>query len=338
MKIIKKILRKILPIKIILKLILIKNIKSFIFSYYYDFKRFVFSSTTLKPLSEKNFEAKICANYHSLEKGLSMDIKKEKFGTIRVQELLICLDIYLKNNFNTKSSQFSSSIKVLEKYFKYHESLNDKEIINLHSKFKALTENLTLNGNFGGGSKEIVKKNTHSTKKTFKEIADFRKSVRNFEDSKLNLESLKKAIQTASKTPTTCNRQPNKIYYINDKEKIKNILQLQNGTKGWTSKINNLLICTTNLEYFIGIRERNQAYIDGGMFCMSLVYALEDNDISNCTLNWSVEVEKDKALRKLINIPNSEIIIMMIAVGTTPEKYLVAHSQKRDVDEILFYL
>jgi len=67
-------------------------------------------------------------------------------------------------------------------------------------------------------------------------------------------------------------------------------------------------------------------------------HSLENNDVSNCTLNWSVEIEKDKKLRNLINILNSEIIIMMIAIGTPPEKYLVANSHKRDVDEVLFYL
>ena len=98
------------------------------------------------------------------------------------------------------------------------------------------------------------------------------------------------------------------------------------------------MICATDLQYFSGITDRNQAQIDGGMFCMSLVYALEQNNISNCTLNWSVDYKQDNKLRKIINISNSQIIIMMIAIGLPPDKYLVANSQKRDIEEILHYL
>lgn len=338
MKIITKILNNILSKKLILNLILIKNLKYFLSNYYYDFKRFIFSSSTLKVKSEKNIESKISANYHALEKGLAMSDKKKKFGIKRTEQLIKHLENYSKKKFNCKSSQISSSIKVLYKYFKYHEKLNDEEIVNLEKKFKNLINNITTSDDFEGGSKEIIFNKNANLNKSFKEIAESRNSVRDFSDAKLDLSLLKEAIRTASNTPTTCNRQPNKVYYLNDKEKIKNILKLQNGNSGWGSKINNLLICTTDLQYFSGITDRNQAQIDGGMFCMSLVYALEEYSILNCTLNWSVDSKQDNKLRKIINISNSEIIIMMIAIGLPPEKYLVANSQKRDIDEILFYL
>ena len=289
-------------------------------------------------ISEKNIESKISANYHSLEKGLAMSNKKKKFGIGRTKQLINHLENYSKKKFNVKSSQFSSSIRVLYKYFKYHEKLNDEEIINLEKKFKNLITNIKISDDFEGGSKEILFNKTSNLKKSFKEIAESRNSVRDFLNVKLDISLLKKAIGIASNTPTTCNRQPNKVYYLNDKDKIQNILKLQNGNSGWGSKINNLLICTTDLQYFSGITDRNQAQIDGGMFCMSLVYALEEYDISNCTLNWSVDYKQDNKLKKITNISDSEIIIMMIAIGWPPDKYLVTNSQKRDIDEILFYL
>ena len=70
---------------------------------------------------------------------------------------------------------------------------------------------------------------------------------------------------------------------------------------------------------------------------MCLVYALEQYCILNFTLNWSVDSERDNKLRKIINISNSEIIIMIVAIGLPLEKFQVANSQKRDIDEILIF-
>ena len=145
-----RIVTKILPKKLILKLILIKNLKLFLSNYYYDFKRFIFSSSTLKVISEKNIESKISANYHPLEKGLAMSNKKKKFGIERTKQLINHLENYSKKKFNVKSSQFSSSIRVLYKYFKYHEKLNDEEIINLEKKFKNLITNIKISDDFEG--------------------------------------------------------------------------------------------------------------------------------------------------------------------------------------------
>ena len=159
--------------------------------------------------------------------------------------------------------------------------------------------------------------------------------MRDFLDVKLDIELLTNSILIASNTPTTCNRQPNKVYYLSNKEKVQEVLKLQNGNAGWGHSVGNLLICTTNQEYYSGVRERNQAQIDGGMFCMSLVYALEENNISNCTLNWCVDYKQDQKLRKKVNISDSEIVIMMIAVGSAPEKYLVTNSQKENFMKFL---
>ena len=99
MKIITKALNNILSKKLILNLILIKNLKYFLSNYYYDFKRFIFSSSTLKVKSEKNIESKITANYHALEKGLAMSSKK-KFGIKRAEQLIKHLENYSSKRFN----------------------------------------------------------------------------------------------------------------------------------------------------------------------------------------------------------------------------------------------
>jgi nitroreductase len=42
-------------------------------------------------------------------------------------------------------------------------------------------------------------------------------------------------------------------------------------------------------------------------------------------------------LRKLIRLPESEVVIMIIAVGHIPEKLMVARSARKPLEEVLFF-
>jgi nitroreductase len=75
--------------------------------------------------------------------------------------------------------------------------------------------------------------------------------------------------------------------------------------------------------------ERNQAWIDGGMFAMSFVLALHSLGLGTCCLNWSVEQKTDIALRAEAAIPDSEVIIMLLAIGHIPPELNVAASVRQ---------
>ena len=71
---------------------------------------------------------------------------------------------------------------------------------------------------------------------------------------------------------------------------------------------------------------------------MSLIYSLHSLGLGTCCLNWSVEKETDAQLRKITNIPASENIIMLIAVGHLPDEFEVAISQRLPLDEVAKYI
>ena len=48
-----------------------------------------------------------------------------------------------------------------------------------------------------------------------------------------------------------------------------------------------LLIIAMDLKAFVPAHERYQHWIDGGMFSMSIIYALHSLGLSSCCLNWS---------------------------------------------------
>jgi nitroreductase len=89
------------------------------------------------------------------------------------------------------------------------------------------------------------------------------------------------------------------------------------------------------LDIWLAIGERNQPWIETGMFAMSLIYALHAMGLGTCCLNWSVEPEKDEALKRDLDLPESFAIGMMIAVGALPDEILVAESRRVSLDQIL---
>ena len=143
-------------------IILIRNFIFIFFNYYYDFKRFIFKSSTLKSFSKKTKNIKISANYHALEKGLAMKDKKLIFGIVRSKELINDLKTYLKQGYNLKSSLFLTSINVLNEYFKYHQNSKDDKIIELEKTFKTFCEKNNISIQLSGGSKEVKDMNNNS--------------------------------------------------------------------------------------------------------------------------------------------------------------------------------
>ncbi len=97
------------------------------------------------------------------------------------------------------------------------------------------------------------------------------------------------------------------------------MLPLQGGNVGFGHLIKKLLIITADLCAFDGTHERNQGFIDGGMFAMSLLYSIQFHGLGACALNWARALETDLALRSEINIRESNVILMMIGVGHIPD-------------------
>ncbi|MGH2182869.1 nitroreductase family protein, partial [Enterococcus faecalis] len=118
----------------------------------------------------------------------------------------------------------------------------------------------------------------------FKYLALNRYSIRDYDSSDVDLGMLNEAIEIALKSPSVCNRQSARVYVINDKKEIKELLNIQGGFNGYELPPC-LILVTCDIQDFIDISERNQPYIDGGIFAMSLIYALEYQGFATCTLN-----------------------------------------------------
>jgi nitroreductase len=146
---------------------------------------------------------------------------------------------------------------------------------------------------------------------------------------------VERAVTLAQKSPSVCNRQAWKVHVITAEDEKRKVLDLQNGSRGFGDQANKVLIVTVELGNFLTVGERNQGWVDGGMFAMSLVYALHSLGLGTCCLNWAVRHERDRQLKHEVDISNSESIIMMIAVGHLPDEFPVAQATRRNVKGML---
>jgi nitroreductase len=324
-----------MPKKLFITIKAMRDMPKIINNYYYDFKRYIKYSSSISDSKRIKLEAQITAKYHVIEKGLSMPEPRKGFGKDKVNLLISLLERYKNSGFSMETTQIQAALQVLQRYFEFNKSVKDDYTLKLKSKTDNLVINTKVDGKVGGTfliNKEDFLAKTHEN---FKEFAYSRYSVRNFSDEAVDLDLLLESIKIAQKTPSVCNRQSSRVYIIKDKEKVKEALSFQNGNRGFGHLIDKVLIVTSDLNAFKGLIERNQSFVDGGMFSMSLLYALHYQGLGACALNWSVGKGKDIQLRNALGIKESENIMMMIGVGNLPDKLSVPISKRKDIDEII---
>lgn len=332
---IRRILKAVLPKSIIKFLERTLQYFTTLGCYLYDFRRYAkYSNTVHAEDNPQKLEARITAHYHVIEKGLSLKEIKPRFGEAVVNDLLHLLNFYVSKNYSTDNAQFISAIGALEDYIQFNKSVN-VDVTDVEEKVTQLKERLSGDAKIGGiieiSKKDILK----LAKSDFEQFVTGRHSIRNFTDETVDMSLINKAVKIASRTPSVCNRQSWKVYTVNEREKIDRLLSVQTGNRGFGHTVNMLLLVTSDLNYFDGAGERNEAFVDGGLFSMSLLYALYNVGLGAVSLNWAVNKNKDKQLRRLINIKKSENVIMYIAVGHFPDKIKVPYSTRKEPEDII---
>ncbi|MET3962976.1 nitroreductase [Marmoricola sp. OAE513] len=162
-----------------------------------------------------------------------------------------------------------------------------------------------------------------------------RHSVRNFEPRTMDRELVTEAVRLAAYAPSVCNRQAWRIYYFDDPTEIATVLALHSGSAGFADNVPGLFLITYDIGSFERSMERNQGWIDGGLYSMNLMLALHGLGFGSVPLNWSRKNWASKKMRALVGIPENENIVMLIGAGHPAEGYRVARSARRPLEQIL---
>ena len=273
--------------------------------------------------------------YHIVEKGLTMPVPRPGFGKAVVNSLVDSILKYDSMNLSHDEIEFKQSVSALKEYREFHTSIGfelDKEIAGklslVDNEFKEVT-----------GTKQI----TTTRKAYFSKIDQpfdiffkSRYSVRNYTNEEVPLSVLYESIDLAQKSPSFCNRQPSRVYIVKSPEKKKAILEIQNGNRGFGDLAETLLVISSVISTTKDIHERNENHLNGGMFSMSLLNALHFKGIGACPLNWSVSNDKDQKLRKIINMPENEVALLVISCGYVPDEFSIASSPRKSAKEVTY--
>ena len=322
-----------LPKKVDSFLRYIRALKSNYKSFFYDFKRFsFFSIQNTYPKDKTQLQSKIISLYHVIEKGLIMPKTRLGYGKDRIELLISLLKLY-KGNFECSTSvHYKSALKVLQAYVDLHQT-SDIDV----DYIKTFLEKESIVNKESGGYFEVDKEFVlKKAKGDFLDLVDVRSSTRNFSDTPVAVDDIYEAITIAQKSPSTCNRQSTRVYVLTDKEKMRKVLELQGGSRGFDYKIDKLLIIGFDIKTYQGSGDRYTGYIDSSLFAMTLQYALTYKGLGCVSLNWSKPKDLDLELRKVINIEDSHNIIFFIGVGNLEEKTKIAVSTRYNLDDILF--
>lgn len=310
-----------------------RNYKALIENTYTDGKLFYRHSMVFKQNTFNKIESRIVLHYHGIEKGFLHSDFRYRFGKARVEDLikLLTLEEVIKNKDKT---QIAAAYLSMCKYYERHEKSNI-DISDFYSRkdyefFKELT---TLETDIiNRYDKSVFFKSANDN---FLNFSNSRGSVRSFTGELIPLQTIEKVIELAKNAPSVCNRQPTKVYYVDNKEKIENILRIQEGLTGYTDGVSQLMVVVSDRNYFYTVGERNQLYIDGGLFLMNLLYALHYYEIGACPLHWGHNKDKDQEIMKEISLSESEKVICVVAIGVPKSKFKTTLSLRRDNNEVL---
>ncbi|WP_242134064.1 nitroreductase family protein [Aestuariivivens marinum] len=310
----------------------LRNLLALFKNFFMDMCLYFKHSNVFSSDSFEKIEARIILNYHGIEKGFVHDKIRPRFAIKRVKNLIS--DLQAIDERYQHNSQTTIAQKVLIDYYEYHKKNNiaigdyfSEEIYNIFKSRCVLKE------------KAFVEKNEaeyfSDVNKTFDLFSNSRKSIRSFTNERISEDVIKEVVDLASNAPSVCNRQPARVYFINNKVLVNKVLDLQGGLTGFQNEINQIFVVTVDRNYFYTIGERNQFYIDGGIYLMNLMYALHFKKIGCCPANWGKTVDVDKEAQKILNLKKSEKIICVLAVGYVSGNIKYTLSKRRPLNEIL---
>lgn len=291
-----------------------------------------FSTYSATAIGKAYYRLRIAVNSHVIEKGLSHNDLRPGFGKKQIVELQQSLDAYPTIQ-NDDPFVYANAVALLGKYHQINEAMgfDDGDFVNL--KYCQSGELL------GIGVKEYdydqVIKTIDSSQ--FAAFARSRSSVRVFDYKCKEIEDsvFYECIELAQTAPSACNRQSTRVHILKDESRYVDIERLQLGCKGFGRNASAFLFITADMSLYECAEVMLPIY-DAGLFAMNLIYALHEKKIFACALNAAFPGETEPEVKRIVGIPENEMIVGLIAAYNvdTSRPVKVPVSMRRDPREI----
>ena len=267
---------------------------------------------------------------HIIEKGLSIRCPKNGFGKEKVKALLLDLLKY-RALYGNPNNFLNYPVATIKEYISYTKA-NGNSIAEIESLFQQLNDRISCDVKktpIAGVVVKTKKQIEEEKRESFNGFLSSRHSIRYFTKDKPSNEKINDALYLAQKTPSACNRQGWKVHFF-ENEKCSELLKWQGGSKGFEHEPTIAFLVTANERAFLK-HEPFQAYVDGGMYSMSLLLALHEVGLGAIPLSCGFHHRKLSPLFKKFNIPKNEIPVEIIAAGEMEESFKIAASSRKDI-------
>lgn len=305
-------------------------------------KRFLrnYSRRSCKKIPQ--IESRIIFFTHQIEKGLSHSDFRYGFGRGVMIQLSAMLQRLQKADTDySHNSVYMNAIAALSEYRRRHEAAEyDIDFMAQIFPSDIWTQVGKLpDCDYPNGGSLVIRAadKPDGLADAFVKLSETRHSIREFSDEPVTKKQILTAVSMAMRTPTVCNRQSTRLHVMLDGKLIKQALELQGGFKGFTTPPA-LILVTADNQAFMNPDERNEGFVDGGLFGMSLLYALEASGLAACPLNTMLPSKRDNATRDLLHIPDSEFLVMYIAVGHFLPEVRTCVSKRFNAEDILTFV
>jgi len=303
---------------------------------WYDFRRYQRHGMTFQRTPRRaHVLAHISIAAHEVERMLALPDFALGRGQRHVIGLCRMLESYLNAGHEPRRPEVLAALGALASYRERHHIAGfpldevDSSIDRTLSRF------FTLGVKEGNGGVEHATADSlvrHST--VGARFLQTRHSTRQFSHAPIDPEQIAAAVSLAQRAPSVCNRQAGRVHIFNETEKARAVLAHQVGNGGFGHQVPAVAVVTTDLRCFSGAKERNQSFIDGGLFAMCFLLGLHAQGLAACPLNWSVYWNRDQALRRTAGIPDHENIIMLVAFGHYPDHFTYAKSTRLRTSDV----
>lgn len=300
----------------------------------HDARRYLTHSSSRGPFATRqNLAAKITERYHAIEKGLALPAPRPGFGRTVMPVLVRLVESYIASYGEDETTR--AACGALASYLAFNaEHGLDAEQIPHHAQIVALLDGRTANPSGVSGTIDLTRDEVMAAVSgTGLDFFTARHSTRHFDPAPVTDEQLEYAVRVAMTSPAVCNREFGHLTIWGDRQRIDEILEVQGGARGFGHQVPMLAMVTMTLRAYWSEAERNQAWIDGGSFAMAFILGLHAQGLGSVPLNWSKSIATDDRMRKLVGLPDDQVIIMFVGFGSLLDNYRVAASPRRPIEQ-----
>lgn len=287
--------------------------------------------------NKAKLEFTLLRDNHVIEKGMSMRNPRRGFGIPRVANLLERLDAYFVEHGDSRFLAYP--LHTIGEYIKLTRS-NGIEIPGIENAHRDLCERAGLQGFPGqvnAGTKPTTRKELlEKSAIDFEAFVKSRHSIRYFSPIPPDKETVDKALEIAQFTPSACNRQGWRAFVF-EGERNQCLLKWQGGANGFETEIKKSILVTADLNAFLHY-EPYQAYVDGGLYAMSLIYALHSVGLGSIPLSTGFESPKIERLHKEFGIPDNLVPIVIVGIGNLADEFNIAVSTRKPITATTTYV